>query len=139
MDDVLQFALKNGIIDLSYIQDKYNMSKKEELLKKHKWAITQGKDGYWRTYLPDEKKGRRMIKKSSKEEVENCVVKYWKNEIENPTINEIYDEWVCGKLEREEISLATKNRYDRQYNESMQKFGKKKIKEIEDMKLKNLY
>lgn len=71
MDDVLQFALKNGIIDLSYIQDKYNMSKKEELLKKHKWAITQGKDGYWRTYLPDEKKGRRMIKKSSKEEVEN--------------------------------------------------------------------
>lgn len=135
MDDVLQFALKNGIIDLSYIQDKYNMSKKEELLKKHKWAITQGKDGYWRTYLPDEKKGRRMIKKSSKEEVENCVVKYWKNEIENPTINEIYDEWVCGKLEREEISLATKNRYDRQYNESMQKFGKKKIKEIEEYEI----
>ena len=60
MDEVLKFAIENGMIDLSYIQDEIAMKKREELLKRHKWAISQGKDGYWRTYLPDEKNGRKM-------------------------------------------------------------------------------
>ena len=49
MEDVLKFAIESGMIDLSYIQDKYEMNKREELLSKHKWAISKGKDGYWRT------------------------------------------------------------------------------------------
>ena len=71
MDEALKFAVENGIIDLSYIQAKYEMNKREEILKKHKWAISQGKDGYWRTYLPDEEKGRKMIKRKSQKDIEN--------------------------------------------------------------------
>lgn len=52
--------------------------KKNSYLEKHKWAISQGNDGYWRTYLPDEKKGRKMIKKSSKEDLEESVVNFYK-------------------------------------------------------------
>ena len=47
-------------------------------------------------------------------------------------IEEIYNEWIEGKLQREEISRATKNRYDRQYRESMTEFGKRRIKSIDE-------
>lgn len=96
MDDVLKFAIESGMIDLSYIQDKYEMSKREKLLIKHKWSISQGKDGYWRTYLPDETKGRKMIKKSTKKEVEDIVIKYYKNledHTNNRTFNDFYWKW----------------------------------------------
>lgn len=75
------------------------MEKRKEYLSKHKWAISKGKDGYWRTYLPDKEHGRRMIKKLSKEEVENIVIKYWEGESENPTIREVFNEWNDRRLE----------------------------------------
>lgn len=37
--------------------------RRNEYLKQHKWAISQGKDGYWRTYLPYES-SRKMVKKN---------------------------------------------------------------------------
>ena len=100
MDEVLKFAIENGMIDLSYIQDEIAMKKREELLKRHKWAISQGKDGYWRTYLPDasKPKGRRQIKRITKEDIENVVCDYLKEDIENPTINEVFEEWNDRRL-----------------------------------------
>lgn len=133
MDDVLQFALKNGIIDLSYVQEQYDMSKKKELLNKHTWAISQGKDGYWRTYLPDKtcKNGRRMIKKRTKEDVEEVVIDYWKVELENPTIEEVFTEWNNRRLELKKISPATHWRNEKFYERHYSEFGKKRIKSIE--------
>lgn len=51
--------------------------RRNEYLKQHKWAISQGKDGYWRTYLPYES-SRKMVKKMSKKEVEEIVVDFYK-------------------------------------------------------------
>lgn len=138
MDEALKFAIESGMIDLSYIQDKYEMNKREELLSKHKWAISQGKDGWWRTYLPDKEKGRRMIKRKTKKSVEDEVINYLQEEIENPTIREVYDEWISQKLRREEISIATKNRYDRQFFECLNDFGEKKIKKVEEFEIEDL-
>lgn len=117
MDDVLQFALKNGIIDLSYIQDQYDMSKKKDLLNKHKWAISQGKDGYWRTYLLDKhcKNGRRMIKKHTKKEVEDEVIEYYKQQTEKPkTFDDAYHKWRLFKDEM--ISDNSVSKYNTDYN-----------------------
>lgn len=90
----MKFAIENGIIDLSYVQDKYEMSKREELLKKHKWAISQGKDGYWRTYLPDDEKGRKLVKKKNKGDLEALVVDFYKSLEDRPkTFEEAYKNW----------------------------------------------
>lgn len=106
MDDVLKFAIESGMIDLSYIQDKYEMSKREELLSNHKWAISQGKDGYWRTYLPDEEKGRKMVKRKTQKDIENLVISYIKSQSEEEeikkknkkiTLEELYKEWIVSK------------------------------------------
>ena len=106
MDEALKFAVENGIIDLSYIQAKYEMNKREEILKKHKWAISQGKDGYWRTYLPDEEKGKKMIKRKSQKDIENIVIQFIKKQSEEVaaekknkkiTLENLYEEWIVSK------------------------------------------
>lgn len=54
--DLLNYALEHGMINLSYVQEQIDMNKRKELLEKHPYKISQGKDGKWRTYLPDKKK-----------------------------------------------------------------------------------
>lgn len=104
MDEALQFAIESGMINLSYIQDKYEMNKRAELLSKHKWAISQGKDGYWRTYLPDEKNRRKMVKRKTQKDIENLVIKYICSQEENDKIKknkiifkDLYREWLISK------------------------------------------
>lgn len=129
--ELLNYISKNGMIDLAYVQNEINMQKRKELLNRHPYKIWQGNDGYWNTYLPDNLKGRVRKKKKTQDEIENLVIEYWKEEIYNPTVKEVYLDWICGKLEREEIQPSTKNRYDRKFNECLSEFGKRKIKCIE--------
>lgn len=100
---VLQYAVDHDMLDVQYVQDQIEMLKKEELLKKHPYKIWQGKDGKWRTYLPDEEKGRNMKKRNTEAEIEDLVAEYWKEKLENPTVRELYDEWITDKLKRKEI------------------------------------
>ena len=131
-NEVLNYAIEHGIIDLSYIENKIEMEKREELLKKHPYEIWIGKDNRYYTYFP-EKDNKRMLKsRNTRQKIEDCIVDFWKQEMENPTIYELYIEWVDGKLKREEITITTKNRYDRQYKESMIEFGKNRVKAIEE-------
>lgn len=62
------------MIDLSYMQEQIEMKKREELLKKHPYKIYQGKDGKQYTYLHDEKKGRKMIKRNVQVDIEEQVI-----------------------------------------------------------------
>ena len=124
MDEALKFAVENGIIDLSYVQEKYEMNKRKELLSNHKWAISQGKDGYWRTYLPDEEKGRRMIKKTTQKAVEDEVVSYWTEQLENPTIQEVFEEWNDRREALKKISPSTHLRNTQVFNRHYRELGK---------------
>ena len=38
--EALKFAIENGIINVSYIQDEFEMNKREKILSKHRWAIS---------------------------------------------------------------------------------------------------
>ena len=98
-DDLLKYAVENGMIDISYVQEQIKMREKEKLLSKHPYTISQGKDGKWRTYFPDAEKGRRMLKRNTREDIEKEVLLYWKEETENPTIKELFYEWIERKLE----------------------------------------
>lgn len=141
---VLKYAVDHDMLDVQYVQDQIEMLKREELLKKHPYKIWQGKDGKWRTYLPDEEKGRNTKKRNTEAAIQDLVAEYWKEKLENPTIRELYDEWITDKLKRKEIVKETRDRYNRQFDESLQEFSKKRIKtiaefDIEDTILNAIY
>lgn len=127
---MLQFALENGMIDESTIQEKMIMNERKKYLEKHPYKIWKGKDGKWYTYLPDKKKTRRQVKRSAKNDLENIVIDYWKDELDNPTIEEVFQEWNDRRLELKKISMATHNRNEQFYKRHYREFGKKKIKSL---------
>ena len=136
----MRYVLENNIIDLSYVQEKIEMTKRKELLEKHPYKISQGKDGKWRTYVPDKESGRKMIKKNTQKAVEDAVITFWKAEMENPVVKDIFFEWIDRKLETGEIKKPTYERYKIDFERYFQVFGERKIKsvtedEIEDFVL----
>ena len=128
----MKYIEENSIIDLALVQDKIEMMKREELLLKHPYKIYQGKDGNWYTYLPDDKKGRIFKKRNTREKIENLVVEYWKEKEINPTINDIFAEWITDKVNRNEISKSTKDRYERQYEQCFSEFGQHNIRSVSE-------
>ena len=128
--ELLTYLIESDKIDVVRMQEEMEQKRKLELLSMHPFEIWQGKDGVWKTYLPDEKAGRIFRKRKTEKEIQKVVVEYWQQEIENPTVKEIYDQWIAKKLEWQEISKATKDRYDRQFKLCFQEFGKRRIKSI---------
>lgn len=130
--EVLQYAIDNGIIDTTLIQEQIRMKKNNELLQKHPYKIWEGKDGKWYSYFPDEGKGRVLRKRNTEKLIKDEIIAYWKKQESNPTISDIYSEWINGKVQREEITKATRDRYNRQYKQCFLDFGKHKIKSISE-------
>ena len=128
----MQYAFDNGIIDEAVVQEQVEMKKREELLSMHPYKISCGKDGFWRTYIPDESKsnGRKQIKKKSEEAIKQAVIDYWKQQTEDPTIEEVFTEWNDRQLELHNICEATHMRNKQTFNRHYQEFGKRRIKSV---------
>lgn len=98
-NDVLQYALENGMIDLAYVREQIEMNKRKEVLEKHPYSIWEGKNGYWYTYLfdPDKKNRRRLIKYKTRKGLDDKLVQYY-SEFEaihkEWTLETIYPEWL---------------------------------------------
>ena len=43
INELLKFALNNGMIDLSHMKEQIDMKKREEILKKHPYKVWQDK------------------------------------------------------------------------------------------------
>lgn len=104
--------------------------KRKELLEKHPYKIWKGKDGKWYTYLPDDKKGRVQRERNSQRGIEDVIIAYWKTQMENPTIQEIFQEWNDHRLELKKISSATHLRNQQIFNRHYREFGRKRIKSV---------
>lgn len=96
--EVLQYAMENNIINFTDIQAEILMKRKQELLDMHTYSIWQGKtDKKWYTYLPDDKqpRGIRKIKRTTKEALEDEVVKFWESKqyTEVVTFRDAYNLW----------------------------------------------
>lgn len=126
----LQTAIEMGIINIQDVQRIIEMKKREEILAKHPYKIWQGKDGKWFTYLPDGENGRILKKRTSESAIQEIVIEHWKKREENPTIKEVFVEWAEKKLEDEDISAPTFERYYDDYNRYFSEFGKRKIKTV---------
>lgn len=129
--ELLKFAIENGMLDTALVQEKIEMQKREEILKKHAYKIYQGKDGNWYTYLPYEE-SRKKIKANTKEKVEDKVVSFLKEKEDDPTVKEIFSCWISEKLSRNEISRATYDRYCIDFDKYFVKIKSKRIKEIDE-------
>ena len=91
-------AVNNDIIDMNDVRNKVEMIERTKILEQHKYAITQGQDGSWRTYLPDStnKNNRRQVKKSTKEKLDQAVIEYYR-QLEKKgsiTLEKLYPEWL---------------------------------------------
>lgn len=118
--ELLQFAIQNGMIDTALVQEKIEMLKKKEILKKHPYKIWEGKDRYWHTYLPKEDGGRKPVKKKEQKDIEDVVVKYWAaHSSDERSFKARFDVWV----ERQRIrnrSGNTISRYMSDYDKCFQ-------------------
>lgn len=131
--ELLKFAIEHGMIDTSYVQEQIEMSKREELLKKHPFSIYQIKDGRWSTYIPDIEKGRRIIRKGTRKELEDVIIDYWKTATENPTVSDIFDKWLENKTLYNDICTGSCDRYKRDFKRFFEddiNFSQKRIRQI---------
>lgn len=102
------------MVNISDVQNSMEAMKRKELLEKHPYKIWEGKDGKWYTYLPDGE-GRKLKKRTTQKAIEDDVIKYWKEEAENPTIRELFYEWIHRKVEYQDICIGTFNRYENDF------------------------
>ena len=126
--ELLNFIQDNGMIDLINIKQQLDMQKKEKILQNHKYKIWQGSNGKWHTYIPDPVKGRRLINRSTREDVEQAIID---NEQSGDSFQERFEVWVkrqedCG------VSPNTVRRYRTDYNrffagETIEKMALKNI------------
>lgn len=116
-NQILKYALQNGILDLSTIQTQIEMNERKKYLEKHNHAIWQGKDGYYYTKVDDSRarSGRRLIKKSNKDVLNDAIIDFYKSQQNEPYIDDVFYGWINQKLAYGEIKQQTYERYEVDY------------------------
>ena len=112
------------------------MNQRMKYLQNHPYKITQGADGRWSTYLPEKQLDgttvRRNVKKRTREELEDAIVAYYKEDAKNPRIDQVFREWNDRRLQLEKVSMATYDRDNRYYNRHYKELGKRRIKSLRE-------
>ncbi|MGN0297783.1 MAG: tyrosine-type recombinase/integrase [Lachnospiraceae bacterium] len=115
---LLTYLQTNGIIDLDTMREKVAQMKRQECLDKHNYKIWQGKNQKWYTYLPSPQSsdGRKLIKKTTLEALQDTIVEYYKENSKSNkiTLDDYFPIWkerqrACG------ISESSINKYDSDY------------------------
>lgn len=125
----IDYAIAHGIIDPSHIRQKVDMEKRKELLAKHDCNIWKCKDGRWYTRFREGDRRYSVVRKSKKE-LEDAIVAFQRNLIENPTINEVFEEWNNRRLQLEKVKPPTFLRYAETYKRHYAEFGEHRIKDV---------
>lgn len=113
-NEILRYAIDNGMLDLSSVQQAMDKKERESYLALHTYEVWQGTNGKWYTYLP-EKEGRKLVKRTTEAKILDAVVSHYQSQKEEPTIDNIFSGWISQKLEDKEISRGTFDRYSNDY------------------------
>ena len=132
--ELLNYVLENGIISRDDVQKQIEMNERKKYLKAHNNEIWQGKDKKWYTYLPDEStsSGRKLLKRSTQEPLEDGIVEHYKKLANEPLVKAVFKEWVDQKLEYHEIK---KQSYDK-YTDNFARFFTNEAYHMADKKIK---
>ena len=129
--DMLNYAIENGIINLSYVQDMIEMKKRKDILKQHPYKIWEGNDGKWYTYVLDEDGKRVKKKRTSQSKIEDFLIEYYteierkekrKNEENKKSeyqFKSYFDLWV-----KKQISYGVSNNTVSKYESDYKRFFK---------------
>lgn len=135
---LLNYALQNGIIDTSFITEQIKMQRKVEILKNHPYEIYQGKDGKWYTYVKSDD-GRKKIKAVSREKIEDKLFSLYeekekeeKKKEEVITVKDVFQNWSNWKMTNKDISEQTFERYEVDFNKYFSKIKDENIKKINE-------
>lgn len=109
-NEVLKYAVDNGIVDLEYVQQQIDMKRRNDVISCHKHKMWQGKNGCWYTYFPKQPKGRKLVKKNTEAEILDCIYEFYQEHNEN-SLKNVMKRWLDGKLARNEIEKQTYDRY----------------------------
>ena len=126
--ELLKFAIENGMIDTVLLQERIEMQKKEEILKKHNYRIWEGSDGYWHTYLPDDVKRRVRVKRKSIELLQEVIISYYAEE--KITLADAFKDYNKSRAENEQISQSSLLRYQQDFDRFYGQWRNRQIKSI---------
>ena len=132
--ELLRYAIENDILDLQIIEARIEMRERNKYLEMHTHKIWVNQKGQWCTYLPaeDTPEHRKLYRRSTKEELYDIIVDYWKEEIENPTVREVFSEWNDRRLARRQIKPSTHLINTQIFNRFYGSFGKNRIKHLDE-------
>ena len=127
----MQIASGNDKIDLADIEAIREMRERKRLLEQHEYKIWE-RGGIFYTYLPDPTKdrGKRLCKRTSEEALEDAIVKFYKDYLEDPTIRDVFTEWNDKRLESGNIAEATHLRNEYCFDRHFKTFGNRKIQKV---------
>lgn len=133
--EILKYLTDSGMIDIDEINANINMRKREKILSNHPYNVWQASDGFWKTYLPDERKGRKLVKKRERESVEDEIVSFYDTKI-SCQLKKRFGMWV----ERQEIlgrSSNTIHKYKTEYRRFFKGYSieKKDLWNIDEISL----
>ncbi len=106
----LQYLLKRCKLSIEDVQSEMENMRNEQYLKSHLYEIWQGKDGRWRTHLPDtnSKNGRRLIAKNTSEKLQKEIILYYKSIDEQKQAKKItLQSWYCTWLDYKKLQTRS--------------------------------
>lgn len=113
-----------------------NELQREQLLKLHDNKIWQGKDGRWRTYVSDKDKGRILKCRNELRTLEDDILRTYIY-IDDPTVEDVFEEYIRLKRERKEIEASTEVRYRNVFKRYYKKLKDIKIRQISEMDIED--
>lgn len=111
---LLNYALENDMIDFDTIQMQKEMKERKEYLEKHPYKVWQGTNKKFYTHIPDatRKEGRRLVERTTRESLEDFLIKHYKKAEREPYFKEVFFEWANTKLSYGEFLKQTYDRYE---------------------------
>lgn len=132
--ELLQFAVNSGIIDLTHLQQEYEIMNRTNILANTK--IWLADDGRWKAYV-DAGGKRRLIAKRVRADLEDAIIDTYKD----PKIKfrECFDSWLKEKLDYGEIQNQTYDKYKVDYARFIKgtDLEYKEVKKIDELYLED--
>jgi len=134
-NELLRYAVENGILDLEAVTQQIEMTKKRKYLEMHHRSIWLADDGYYKTRLPKGDGKDKLIKRKTRSALEDEIIKYY--EFHSCTsFKQRFDIWV----ERQKIMGRSDNTIEKYKSDYKRFFAgypfeKYDIRDIDDEKI----
>lgn len=138
-ENILTFIAQEFNLEMSEVAEAMKKLNEENLIKKHPFEIWQGTNGSWYTYFPDSSKGRKLCRKSTRTKLIEALQDFYLSGQNSPTVGEVFDRWIRGKIEASEIQKGSADRYETDFTRFFcnSGFADRKIKFVTEADLEN--